>query len=107
MHALSGTLFALVAGAFFYLASPRQQILTVVRRPGVFVVAGALCCIAGTAFWHGCVNWPAALCATIATLGASLSVMPFAGIATRRCAKLGSPATPNASARASRPTGTP
>jgi hypothetical protein len=107
MQALSGSLLAFAAGALFYLASPRQQIMATIRRRGMFVMAGGLCCIFGAILWHGSANWPAALCATVAALAASLSGMPFIGIMAGRRAKLASPADANPGTRASRSTGTP
>jgi hypothetical protein len=111
MQALFGSLFALAAGILFYLASPRQRLVASIRRRGALVAAGALCCLAGAVFWHGCVNWPAALCATVGALAASLSGMPFVGMMAGRRAKLASPSAVNADTRAStrtgRPTGTP
>jgi hypothetical protein len=115
MQALSGSLFALAAGALFYLASPRQQLMAPVRRHSALIAAGALCCLAGAILWHECVNWPAAWCATLGALVASLSAMPFIGMMTGRRAKLASLAdvkpntktVANAGTRAGRPTGIP
>jgi len=119
MQALFGSLFALVAGTLFYLASPRQQLVAPIRRRAGCVAAGALCCVAGAVFWHGCVNWPAAVCATVGALAAGLAGMPFVGMMAGRRAKLASPADvkggarggthadTRASTRAGRPTGTP
>lgn len=107
MDALPGTLFALLGGALFYLASPRQQVRAAPRWPAAFVAAGALCCGAGAVFWHGAADWPAAFCATIAALAAGLALMPFAGTLlsalARRRAKLAS--APAGHGDASRRTG--
>ncbi|WP_175106168.1 hypothetical protein [Pararobbsia alpina] len=107
MQPLFGSPFAFIAGVLFYLASPRQQIKAQIQRRRTLLVAGAPCGLAGAALWHGCANRPAVLCATITTLAASLSAMPFIGMMASRRAKLASPADARPSARVNRPTGTP
>src|ERR1700744_5492712 len=107
MQALSGSLFAFVAGAFFYLASPRQQLVSRVPRRAGLIGAGGVCCLVGAGLWHGCTNWPAAVCATVAALAASLSGMPFIGAMAARRARLACPAGSKPDGRANHPTRTP
>jgi hypothetical protein len=107
MQALSGSLFACVAGVLFYLASPRQQLVPAIGQRAVLVVAGGVCCLAGAWLWHGCANWPAAVCATVAALAASLSGMPFIGAMAARRARLARPPGSKPDVRANHPTRTP
>lgn len=107
MQALSGSLFAFVAGVLFYLASPRQQLVPAIRLRAVLVVAGGVCCLVGAGLWHGCASWPAAICAMVAALAASLSGMPFIGAMAARRARLAGLAGGKPDVRANHPTRTP
>ena len=76
---LLAPLLALAGGLLLYLASPRQQMRAALRRRALCAVLGALCCGAAALSWHSQAGWPVALCATVATLAASLALMPFIG----------------------------
>jgi cation transport ATPase len=83
---LLAPLLALAGGLLLYLASPRQQMRAAVRRRALCAVLGALCAVLGALCcgvaalsWHSQAGWPVALCATVATLAASLALMPFIG----------------------------
>lgn len=87
MAGFTALILAVFAGAFCYLASPRQQWVRAGTQPLAWLGAAGVCVLASSVLWCHEAGVVAGLCAMLGALAASLALMPFIGACARRGAR--------------------